>query len=305
MSEEKKKVSTESVPFIRRNSSDVSKEKLPIATMSFDDKVNKYVKEHSPKLSILTPCYGSMCYVNYVNCLISTLTLFRKFQFNIDVIFCKNDSLVSRARNNLIAKAMADPRTSHILFIDNDIAWNPYDILKLVISNKPIIGGAYPLKNYHWDKVANHENITKLIAKKNDNKMLNSMISDTEMIQYNMVSYNVNHLGDTMQIEGNISKVKHIATGFMMIQRTAIEKMMKAFPSTKYTDDVNFLEPHENNFAYALFDCGVEDGHYYSEDWMFCERWNKMGGQVYLDVSINLLHTGMEDFRGSYVATIL
>jgi hypothetical protein len=120
-----------------------------------------------------------------------------------------------------------------------------------------------------------------------------------------MVSYNVNYLGDTMQIEGNISKVKHIATGFMMMQRTTIEKMMKAFPSTKYKDDVNFLEDNENECAYALFDCGVEDGHYYSEDWMFCERWNKMGGGVYLDVSINLLHTGIEDFRGSYVATIL
>jgi len=287
MSEERKTTSAESTP------------------MSFEDKVHKYVREHSPKLSILTPCYGSLCYVNYVNCLMATLALFKQFKFDIDVIFCKNDSLVSRARNNLIAKSMSDPTTTHLLFIDNDISWNPYDILKLVISNKPIIGGAYPLKNYHWDKISNPENIAKLIAKKNDNKMLNSMVSDTEMIRCNMVSYNINYLGDTMQIEGNISRVKHIATGFMMIQRTTIEKMMKAFPATKYKDDVNFLEDHENDFAYALFDCGVEDGHYYSEDWMFCERWNKMGGGVYLDVSINLLHTGIEEFRGSYVATIL
>lgn len=272
---------------------------------TFDDRVHRYVREHSPKLSILTPCYGSMCYVNYVNCIVSTLTVFKQYMFTVDVIFCKNDSLVSRARNNLIAKAMSDPTTTHLLFIDNDITWSPYDILKLIISEKPIIGGAYPLKKYNWNKVSSPENITKLLTKKHENEMLNNMMSDTEMIRCNIVSYNINYLGNTMQIDGNISKVKHIATGFMMIQRTTIEKMMKAFPSTKYKDDVNFLEGRENDFAFALFDCGVEDGHYYSEDWMFCERWNKMGGCIYLDVSINLSHTGIEDYNGSYVSTIL
>jgi hypothetical protein len=108
-----------------------------------------------------------------------------------------------------------------------------------------------------------------------------------------------------LQIEGNIAKVRHLATGFMMIQRNVVEKMFKAFPSTKFFDDINLLELHENEFAYALFDCGVEDGHYFSEDWMFCERWNKMGGSIYLDVTVNLVHSGIEDYRGSYVSTIL
>jgi hypothetical protein len=90
-----------------------------------------------------------------------------------------------------------------------------------------------------------------------------------------------------------------------MIKRNTIEKMMEAFPSTKYVDDVHFLKPDENEFAYALFDCGVEDGHYYSEDWLFCHRWTKMGGEIFIDVSINLTHTGVEDYQGSYIASIL
>jgi len=269
-----------------------------------NEKVKCFVEKYSPKLSILTPCFGGMCYVNYIDCLIKTLSLFRHFNFNIDVIFCKNDSLVSRARNNLIAKAMVDPKTTHILFIDNDITWNPIDILKLVISEKPIIGGAYPLKSYKWDRLTTAEAIKGLVDKKN-NSILKDMVSDAEMLQYNTVNYNVNYLSNNLQVEGNVAKIKHLATGFMMIQRHVIEKMMKAFPSTKFVDDINFLEPHENEFAYALFDCGVEEGHYYSEDWMFCQRWNKMGGSIYLDVSINLNHTGIEDYKGSYVATIV
>jgi hypothetical protein len=90
-----------------------------------------------------------------------------------------------------------------------------------------------------------------------------------------------------------------------MIQRGLIEKMAKAFPSTKYVDDVHFLLPHENNWAYGLFDTGCEEGHYYSEDWMFCSRWSKMGGDIFIDVSINLNHFGCSEYRGSFISSIL
>ena len=82
-----------------------------------------------------------------------TKDLFKNFNLNIEVIFCKNDSLVTRARNNLVAKAMNDPNMTHIIFIDNDITWDPFDILKLLIADKPIVGGIYPLKSYNFDKL--------------------------------------------------------------------------------------------------------------------------------------------------------
>jgi hypothetical protein len=91
----------------------------------------------------------------------------------------------------------------------------------------------------------------------------------------------------------------------MMIQRNTLEKMFTAFPSTKYIDDISFLKPEENKFAYALFDCGVEDNHYYSEDWMFCSRWTKMGGDIWVDISINLTHIGIERYSGSYLSQLV
>jgi hypothetical protein len=30
-----------------------------------------------------------------------------------------------------------------------------------------------------------------------------------------------------------------------------------------------------------------------------------MGGTIWMDVSINLTHTGIEDYRGSYLATLI
>lgn len=270
-----------------------------------EEKIKSYVSEINPCVYILTPCFASLCYVNYVTCLMNTITMFREYNIELIVEFCRNDSLVSRARNNLVARAMANPKMTHIMFIDNDISWDPLDILKLMISDKNIVGGIYPLKNYNWSKLANNPNIINELISKKNNSQFKNIITNESMIQYNMLKYNVNYLSTTLNIEKNLTKVKHIATGFMMIQRTVIEKMSAAFPSTKYVDDVNFLKPNENQFAYALFDCGVEEGHYFSEDWLFCHRWTKMGGSIWADVSISLNHTGIEDYQGCYLSSLI
>jgi hypothetical protein len=281
--------------------------------LPFQSLMKDYLSKNKPVVYLLTPCFASLCYVNYVHCLMNTIELFRQYNIELVIEFCRNDSLISRARNNLIARAMANPRMTHIMFIDNDISWDPNDILKLLISEKNLVGGIYPLKNYNWkDLIIDNKDpsnpnpniIKKWIDKKNNSQFKNA-ITDESTVQYNLLRYNVNYLNNTLSIERNLAKVKHLATGFMMIKRNVIEKMSMAFPSTKYVDDVNFLKPNENDFAYALFDCGVEEGHYFSEDWLFCHRWSKMGGTIWIDVSISLTHTGIEDYRGCYISTIM
>jgi len=257
-------------------------------------------------IAILTPCYGSQCYVNYVIALMNTMSLCSNIGVQLKVEFCRNDSLVSRARNNLIAKAMGDPTITHMLFIDADITWSPIDIFKLVLSDKSIVGGIYPIKNYEWSKISdpNKHAVKQWIDAKNASELRHA-VSDQDMVQHRMMRYNLNYLSPQLEIINNLARVKHLATGFMLIKRDTIEKMSKAFPSTKYVDDVGFLSDKENDHAFALFDCGVEDGHYCSEDWLFCTRWAKMGGDVWADVTINLNHTGIEDFKGSYIASLL
>lgn len=307
--EEEDIYSTKTIP-IQNGGNRVTNTVLP-NQQTFEQVIQEFLKRNKIKLYILTPCFASLCYVNYVHCLMATVELFRKLDIPLKIEFCKNDSLVSRARNNLIARAMSDPEATHFLFIDNDISWDPLDILKLLIAEKDLVGGIYPLKNYDWEKLVkdpqnpyNSNVIQTLLKKKNDSQLAN-LLSDSAMIQHNLLKYNINYVNQYLEINNNLAKVKHLATGFMMIRRSLLAHMMKAFPSTKYRDDVNFLKPEENAMAYALFDCGVEEGHYYSEDWLFCHRWTKMGGDVFVDVSINLTHTGIEDYRGCYISTII
>ena len=274
-------------------------------TKTFDEKIQSFIQQNNPQLVILTPCYGGLCHVSYLTCLINTINLFRQLNFPLQIEFCKNDSLVSRARNNLVARALSNSKTTHIMFIDNDISWNPFDVLKLILADKELVGGIYPLKNYNWSKMTTDPNYISQILEKKNQSQLASIISDEKMIQSSLLNYNVNYLGNVLQIDNNLAKVRHLATGFMMIKRELFVKMMKSFPSTKYVDDVNFLKPEENEFAYALFDCGVEEGHYFSEDWLFCHRWTKMGNEIWIDVSINLTHTGTEEYTGSYISSII
>jgi hypothetical protein len=268
-------------------------------------RIKDYIAKHNPGLVILTPCYNSTVFVSYMESLIQTFAMCKEFGLRMKVHFCKNDSLVSRARNNLVAKAMTDTNMTHMLFIDADITWDPIDIVKLILADKGVVGGIYPIKNYNWGNFSEDPDFVRKIMAKKQNSQLNNMMSDLQFLKTNMVKYNVNYESSVLNVTNNLAKVKHLATGFMMIKRAVIESMMRGFPDTKYTDDVGFLTGEENNFAYALFDCGVEEGHYFSEDWLFCHRWTKMGGGVYIDVTINLDHTGIETFKGSYISSIM
>jgi acyl-CoA synthetase (AMP-forming)/AMP-acid ligase II len=276
---------------------------------NFQDKVTEYLSKNKVCLYILTPHYGGMCYVNYMKSLIATISRMNEVGVELHLEFCNNDSLVSRARNNLVAKAMTNPNMTHMLFIDNDITWDPDSILKLLVADKPIVGGIYPLKHYNWERLINTNpekpNVVQGWIDRKNQSMFKNAIPDVDMVHHRMLSYNLNLSTATLKIENNLTTVRHIATGFMMIKRKVIEKMQSAFPSTKYVDDVGFLSSNESEQAFALFDCGVEEGHYFSEDWLFCHRWTKMGGEIHVDVTINLNHTGPVDFRGCYLASVI
>lgn len=274
----------------------------------FMNKVKDYVLSRNPDVVIMVPVFGAMCNVDFVTSLMNTVSVLKSCGIQVNIEFCKNDSLIARARNNLVAKAMARSTCTHLFFVDSDIVWNPLDVLKLLLADKELIGGVYPKKKYFFEKVLLQP--PAVIQSMLDNKRESILkdMTDIDYLKCKLVESNLNYIGgqDRLEIKENICEVRHIANGFMMIQRTVIEKMRTAFPYTKYTDDCGFLSSqNEQNQAYALFDCDVEDGHYLSEDWLFCNRWRNMEQHVYVDVSISLCHIGQEYFHGSILATLI
>lgn len=68
--------------------------------------VTDYIAAKKPHIIFLTPCYNSSLYCTYTESLLQTMFMCKDLGIEATVHFCRNDSLVSRARNNLIAKAM-------------------------------------------------------------------------------------------------------------------------------------------------------------------------------------------------------
>ena len=254
------------------------------------------------RLVIATPSYGGGIQAHYLISLISTIELLREKGIEYEVSILPGDSLVQRARNALVAKFLSNPKNTHLLFIDSDIHWNPIEILKLLSHNKPLVGGIYPKKAWNWDKLKDIETF-----KENTKNAYNKGITEIDLIEHNLLNYDINYLpgNKSGSVNNNLIELRHIATGFMMIQRATLERMIECFgDEIKYTDDCGALQESENAFLYAFFDCKIKKDHYLSEDWLFCDRWRQLGGQVYADISIALSHLGYSAFSGRYLSTL-
>lgn len=273
-------------------------EHLQIELQKYKEKKNI----HEICLYILTPCYGGVVHVNYTCSLLKTIELCERVGIKVVTEFTKNESLVQRARNHLIAKAMHNSNTTHIIFIDSDITWSPKDIINLILHDKEIVGGIYPFKTFYFDKLNDEKEMEKL-KQKYTNKV-HQTISFPEFLKQNLLKFNLNFAAGQQRIQNNLLPIRHLATGFMMLQRSGIEKMMEHYAHTKYECDTGQLKGDENKFCYALFDCFIKDGHYYSEDWGFCDRWKNIGGEIYADITVTLGHSGVTDYYGRVLSTL-
>jgi len=171
-----------------------------------------------------------------------------------------NESLVTRARNNLMAKMMSNPAATHFMFIDADIRFQPESILQMMAYEKDVIGGLYPKKALPVNYVINLKPETK--------------------------------------IQGDIFTVDTMGTGFLMFKRNVYEKLIAAHPETKYVDDVGLGKQFEP-MMYSIFDCKIDEkGHYLSEDWLFCRRWQELGGEIWAHSKVLLNHVGHYEYAG-------
>lgn len=203
-------------------------------------------------------CYGGNVSFETLSAMINTSALLTRVGIKFDVRMIANDSLVSRARNSLVALMMEIPESTHLMFIDADIGFDPVDIVRLIAHDLDVVGGVYPMKQYP--------------------------------LRY---AFNPLTKGAETDIPG-VQQVKDLATGFMLIKRSVIERMIEHYPETRYHPDVDI---GDRNFKlYALFDTEVQDGKYVSEDFVFCRRWRAIGGKVHIDDTIVLKHLGQHTY---------
>jgi hypothetical protein len=211
-------------------------------------------------LHIGIPCYGGMVSEPTMTSFLRFILLASQAGLNWSLDTMVNESLVTRARNNLMAKMMTNTQATHFMFIDADIRFQPESILQMLAFDKEVIGGLYPKKALP-------------------------------------VSYVINLKPET-KIQGDIFTVDTMGTGFLLFRRSVYEKLIDAHPECKYVDDVGLGKQYEP-MMYSIFDCEIDEkGHYLSEDWLFCRRWQKLGGEIWAHSKCLLNHVGHYEYAG-------
>lgn len=242
-------------------------------------------------IMIATPCYGGMIHEPYLRGLTGLVAELSGAGIPINLSTVINESLITRARNELVKHFMMTDCT-HLMFIDSDIGFSPADVLRLIEHNKDIVVGAYPLKGLRWSNLVELKDCT-----------------DVEEVRRRVTEYVVNFqfaseedlMAGRLAVVDGLIEVRDAGTGFMCIKRNVIERMIKEIPGLEYQKEVRFLmNDKDDGMRWSIFDCEIdEDNRYLSEDYLFCRRWQRLGGKVWLDPEIILTHMGTYAFQGN------
>jgi hypothetical protein len=206
------------------------------------------------KVHICMPCYGGMMSEQTFMSFIKWANVARQLGMEWTVETMTNESLITRARNTLTAKFLQNKDSTHLMFIDADIGWEPWHLLVLLNRDLDIIGGLYPMKSLP-------------------------------------IKWCVNGFDGAETGPDGLQEVTKTGTGFLLIKRQVFEKLNKHPAVKPFNNDIG-LPAELNQYMKTYFDTAVRENRYYSEDWMFCENWRDIGGRVWVDKRVLLRHVG-------------
>lgn len=239
------------------------------------------------KVNIFYPVIGftGMVHSDYMMSTINLMLLCRQKNIKLGMRSIWFESLISRARNASVAH-MLEKDYTHLLFVDTDISFSAYDVLRLIDADKDVTVGVYSKKyisNQKVEMMANHTGLPK---------DWRPLVGD--------FSTEINNENLQKAKSENIVEAEYAATGFMLIKRQCIEKIIKERPDIKYINDIDGYMDAGDNF-YDIFQCKVnpETKKYESEDYGFCKLWKSLGGKINVITDITLNHRGFNNFEGN------
>jgi hypothetical protein len=232
-----------------------------------------------PVIRVGTPCYGGMVTTDYMTSIVDLKQYAGSSGFSVHLDLLGSDALINRARNTLLARFLADKNATHFMFIDADIGFDPSLVHRMLTFDKDIVAGVYPKRVFYWTPPP----------------------SDRGPPQARRLRY-VGTLckGDEFERRGPFATGLACGTGFMLMKRRPIERLIEAYPESAYNGEYVDTPTASRRPSYALFESLIDPqtGKYDGEDYGFCRRWRDIGGKIWLDVEGSLSHTGRHDFVG-------
>jgi len=245
-----------------------------------------------------------MCSSNYMRSVVSLFEFAAEQKIPIGLQTIGNESLITRARNQMVFNFMERDYLTHLMFIDADISFNPSDVFKLILHKKDLVAAAYPMKGIAWDRV--------LGAKTVEQARQNSLDYVINLPPEIAESKEVKEKGTVdVKLYNGLLEVYDAGTGFMLISRFTIQALID-----NYGDEVSYTADQKTrlddgtierstNKLHALFDTSIDlkTDRYLSEDYTFCRRWQSLGGKIWIDPTIVLTHHGSYSYQGYPIFT--
>ncbi|MDW6024108.1 hypothetical protein SAZ10_20375 [Mesorhizobium sp. BAC0120] len=251
----------------------------------------EWLKEVKPL--ILTPCFGGLVTAEYATSALKLTGAMIARGMTGRINLWPGSSLITQTRNDALAYFLSDSSLTHVIWIDADIGFEPDSALRLLLTDKDVVAGAYPQKRF-WP--VSQDLYARLTPRERVAAQLrypvNGLKADGSMLP--------------LQVdEDGLLEVTEAPAGFMCIRRTVLEKMITAYPTLKYVPD-GPPDPVKEAHCYRFFDVMVEPetNRYLSEDFAFCRRWRDLGGKIFIDTTACLRHVGTHVYEGDFAAAL-
>jgi hypothetical protein len=245
------------------------------------------------KLLVATPVHSEVS-IHYAESLLTLQGMGHSLGLVIDFLLLKS-SLVTQGRNLCVSNFLNKKEYTHMIFIDSDISFDPSSVLKLLRCDKDVVSIPYPMKTINWNKV--HGRIQ-------EQKDIN--INDLSRSGF-MYPIKVEDQ-QSITVSKGIMEVTHAPTGFMLIKKEAILKMIEKYPHLKIKQPTIIngeTKDTENlwNFFDTWFD--QETNKYYGEDFAFCQKFRDIGGKCYCYVDDFITHVGEYSYEGKFIDELI
>lgn len=218
------------------------------------------MQDVKPDVYIATPSHSGDVCCGYAGSLLATCALLGTHGYASQPDFAMGNAIISFARAVLL-KRFLESGASQILFIDADLCWNAEGALALVQSPHEFVAGIYPAKTPEHNKV-----------------------------------FQTRHLLESPT--GNYLETDGVPGGFMRVKRSAVEKMIEAYPELTRPYKVD-KATGKRVLLHYLFENILEDDMPLGEDYAFCERWRRIGGKIFIHPDIDFIHYGKGEWVGN------
>jgi hypothetical protein len=222
--------------------------------------VTDFTKVH---LAICVPMQDSHVDLAFHMSFSNTMRMLAQRGINASVYESSGGSHIGKARERVLWTAMAGkPEATHFLWIDDDMGWQAEQVVKLLCSG------------HEFSACAGVKKIDEL-------KFCFNPLPDPAV--FHPIT--------------KFLKVRHVGFAFVMLTRSVIEKMIRAYPDLRY--DTGDDPPEWALFMDAFWDSpGSDLPQRLSEDFSFCQRWLDIGGEIWIDPDAGLIHAGRKEYTG-------